>query len=61
MHVAIHVGGIVALLLAGLCVLLAFGLDWRGGNRGWFWQDIGEGWMTAALVLMLVGVVLVGR
>ena len=61
MHTAIHGLGLVLLASAAACVVAGFVLDWRDGNRGWFWGDLGQRWMTAALLLMLAGAFLASR
>jgi len=53
--------GVACLLVAALCLVWAFVGDWRDGNRGFFWGDVGEGWVTAALVFMLLGAFLTSR
>jgi hypothetical protein len=57
----VHALGTASLVLAAMCVVLSFVLDWRAGNRGFFWGDVGERWATAALVLVLLGAFLASR
>lgn len=61
MQSTLNGAGIACFVVAALCFVWAFVGDWRDGNRGFFWGDVGERWMTAALVLMLAGGFLTSR